>query len=200
MRRSSFVVIGTCVGALMAFVPAAFGQALPDNTWSHGTTLNLFAGAATTSESTRGTLGGGFGWEINHWVEVEGTGKWLVARQGDEAFAAELAVMANLTRPNTVVPFLGAGVGVYHASFDSSHGTLPDFYQRRVAAGAVGSTVAFNDPSFVFSGGVNVMAGRHFSIRPEVSVRLAYAASDTYAVTMATVHLTYHFERHDIGR
>jgi hypothetical protein len=200
MTRSSILAIGTFLVSLIAVVPIASGQALPDNQWNHGTTLDVSTGAATASQGTRGTFGGAFGWEINHWVEVEGTGTWLVARQGDEAFAAELKALANLTRPNTIVPFLGAGVGFYHASFDTTRSAIPDFYQRRMSGLSFGSLITFNDPSFVFAGGVNIFTSRHFSIRPDVSVRLVTRASDTYAVTMATVHVTYHFEVHDVAR
>lgn len=200
MTRRSTLAIGSFVVSLIAGVPFASGQTPPGNKWSHGTTLEVSTGAAMTSQDTRGTLGGAFGWEINHWVEVEGSGTWLVARQGDEAFAAELKALANLTRPNTVVPFLGAGVGFYHASFETARGAIPGFYQRRMSGPPFGMLVTFNDPSFVFAGGVNIFTGQHFSIRPDISVRLVTRASDTYAVPMATVHITYHFEVHDVVR
>lgn len=200
MRRRATLGIGGFVVSVLAVVPTASAQAPAYSDWSHGTTLAVSTGATTTSQDTRGTLGTALGWEINHWVEVEGTGTWLVARQGDEAFAAELKVLANITPPNTVVPFLGAGIGLYHASFDATHGTIPAFYQRRLRGGSFGALAPFNDPSFVLAGGVNIFTGRHFSLRPDLSVRLVRNASDTYAVTMATVYVTYHFEEHAIAR
>lgn len=200
MPRSLVLAIGPFVVSLIACVPPASAQTVPGNEWSHGTTLGVFAGIATASPDTRGTLGAALGWEINHWVEIEGTGAWLVAQHGDEAFAAELKVVTNLTRPNTVVPFLGAGVGMYLATFDVTSGTLPAFYQQRVAGPAAGTQQSFTDPSFTFVGGCDIFAARHFSIRPEISVRLVTHASDAYAVTMATVRATYHFESHDVAR
>lgn len=107
---------------------------------------------------------------------------------------------ANLTRPNTAVPFLGAGVGMYRAWFDASNGALPGFDQARLAGSLAGTSQAFTDPSFVFSGGVDIFAEKRLSIRPELSVRLVTHASDAYAVTMVTVRATYHFEDHDIGK
>jgi hypothetical protein len=197
------LAVGTLMMSLIACAPAAFGQVLlpdngqlPDSEWRHGSTLALFAAAATTAQDTRGAFGGALGWEINRWLELEGASTWLVARQGDEAFAADLTVLANLTRPHLVVPFLGAGVGLYHASFDTTRGDIPDFYQRRIPAGLFGSLAIFNDPSFVFEGGVNVFAWRHVSFRPDIGVRRVTRASDTYTVTTVTMHVTYHFEVH----
>ncbi len=203
MTRSSVLAIGPLVVSLMALVPPAAAQTVPvpGNVWKHGTTLDVFTGGATASSAkARGALGAAFGWELNHWVAVEGTGTWLAARQADEAFAAELKALVNVTRPNTVVPFLGAGVGLYRATFDATRAALPDFYQRRLPESPFSAHTTFTDPSFVFAAGVNVFTGRHFSIRPDVSVRLVTRASETYAVTMATVHATYHFEVHDIVR
>jgi hypothetical protein len=198
------------IGAFLAVVlaaPAAFAQAPPlrdngappDNQWHHGSTVDLFAGAAATSEDTREAAGGGFGWEINHWVEVDASATWLVAHQGDSAFAANLKAIVSLTRPNTVVPFLGAGLGVYHAVFDTARGNVPAFYQSRLPAGTFDSTPTFNDPALVFDGGANIFAGRHLSLRPEVGVMLVTrGSSSAYAVATATVHLIYHFETHSI--
>jgi hypothetical protein len=199
------LAIGTLVMSLIACAPAASGQVLlpdngqlPDSEWRHGSTLDVFAAAAMTAQDTRGGLGGALGWEVNRWVEVQGSGTWLVARQGDEAFAADLTALVNVTRPHLIVPFLGAGVGVYHASFDTTSGDIPDFYQRRIPAGLFGSLATFNDPSYVFDGGVNFFARRHLSFRPDISVRLVTRAGETYTVTMATLHVTYHFEVHGV--
>ena len=202
MTRISRLAIGALTAGLVAFAPPASAQsaaAASDNPWRHGTTLSLFGGTATDSSESHGTFGGGFGWEINHWIELEGTGTWLVPRHGSDAFAAELKMMASLTRPTTVVPFLGAGIGMYRASFDTTSGPLPEFYQSRDGGAAAGSSQTFTDPSFVFSGGLDIFARGRLSIRPEISVRLATHSSSVYPVTMVTVRATYHFELHEAG-
>ena len=169
--------------------------------WRHGTTLDAFAGAAMASSAdTRGALGGAVGWELNHRFSIEGAGTWLAARQADDAFAAELKALVNLTRPRRVVPFLGAGLGLYRASFDVARGPLPDFYQRRLKESALSARQTFTDPSFVLMTGVDVFTGRHVSFRPDLSVRFVTRDSETYAVTLAMLHLTYHFEEHDLTR
>jgi hypothetical protein len=201
MTRGSALTIACLIG-ILGSVPPAFAQAVPAparaTDWTHGTTLDLFGGAAAASAAdTRGAMGGGFGWEINHWAELEGTGTWVAAAHGDSAFAAEMKAVVNVTRPNAVVPFLAAGIGMYRAMFDATAGPLPDFYQRRLTASTSPTLQTFTDPSFIFAAGLNVFTGQHISIRPDVSVRLVYRDSQTYAVTMAMVHLTYHFEVHD---
>ena len=201
MTRSFVLAVGLLIVSLMALVAPASAQTVSGTDWTHGTTLDVFAGSATASSAeTRGALGAAFGWELNHWVSVEGTGAWLAARQADEAFAAELKALVNMTRPNTVVPFLGAGVGLYRATFDTPGSVLPSFYQQRLTGSAFTTHPTFTDPSFVFAGGVNIFTGQHVSIRPDLSVRLVTRDSNTYAVTMATVHVTYHFEVHDVIR
>jgi len=203
------VGLATAIGSFLALVvavPSAFGQtpllrdngAPLDNQWRHGSTVDLFAGFATTSEDTRGAAGGGFGWEINHRLEVDATGTWLVARQGDSAFTGNLKAVVSLTRPNRVVPFLGAGAGVYHAAFDTTRGSVPAFYQRRLPAGTFDSMATFNDPALVFDAGANIFAGRHVSLRPDVGVILVTRDSSAYTVLTATVHVIYHFENHAI--
>jgi hypothetical protein len=82
------------------------------------------------------------------------------------------------------------------ATFDTTRGTLPDFYQRRLDNASLGTRARFTDPSLVLSGGANIFTGRHVSIRPDVSMRLVMRSSDTYLVPMATIYLTYHFEAH----
>jgi hypothetical protein len=199
MRRSMLVAIGVLAVGLSAFARSATAQTemLPDQTWSHGTTLGLSGGVARASSDTSGMLGTALGWEINHRVEIEGTGAWLAGHHDDRAFAAELKVLASLTRPNTVVPFVGAGVGMYRASFDAASGALPDFYQRRFVGSALNTQHTFTDPSFVFATGLDIFTGRHLSIRPDVSVRLVTRSPNAYAVTMAALRVTYHFEVHD---
>ena len=199
MKGRSLPAIFIVTASLMGFAAHASAQAVlaaPANHWDHGTTLDVLAGAASASGDWRGAFGGALGWEINHRVEIEGTGTWLVANKAADTFAAELKVVGSLTRPRTVVPLLGAGIGLYHASFDTTRDTLPAFYQRRVVSSGVGTIANFTDPSFVLSGGADIFTGRHISVRPDVSVRLVRRSSNTYAVTLATVYLTYHFEEH----
>src|SRR4051812_28551969 len=118
MRRILFPAMIVFSFSLTGFAGGAAAQAQtipnpPVNHWDHGTTLNLLLGGANTSAEWRRTFGGAVGWEINHRLEIEGTGSWLVASKADDAFAAELKAKVNLTLPHKIVPFVGAGVGMY---------------------------------------------------------------------------------------
>jgi hypothetical protein len=178
------------------------GQVAPEgNPWSHGTTLSVFAGAASASSDTGPVAGGAVGWEITPWVAVEGSGSWLDRRRGADAFAADLKALVNLTRPHTVVPFLEGGIGMYRASFDMSRATFPEFYRRRLGPDAENrQNLTFTDPSFILGGGVNLLVAPHVTIRPDVEAKIVRRDSQNHVVTALSVHLAYHFEDHRIVR
>jgi hypothetical protein len=121
-----------------------------------------------------------------------------VPRHDDRGFSAELSALVNLTRPTKVVPFVGGGVGLYIASFDTTAGSLPDFYQKRIPQDSPVTHRTFTDPSFVFTGGVDILATPRWSIRPDVSVKLVTDGSSAYAIAIAAVRIAYHFEFHDV--
>ena len=199
MTRMNRPAVG--VFAVILLLASPVSAQTSGNPWSHGTTLDLFGGAALApSADARGALGGTIGWEINHRLEIEGAGTWIIPRQSDQAFTAELKAIVNLTNPNAAVPFVGAGVGMYLATFEAGGASIPPFYQPRMSGAPAGSLQSFTDPSLVFTGGVSIYAGQHVSLRPEVSVRWVMHASDSYAVTVAAVHFIYHFEDHGKGR
>jgi hypothetical protein len=201
MTRILGLACGTLAVSLMALATPVSAQTAPSNPWSHGTTLDLFGGGALApSADMRGALGGTIGWEVNRHLEIEGAGTWIVPRERDQAFMAELKGVFNLTGPNAAVPFVGAGVGMYLATFDAGSSSIPAFYQARMAGAVAGSSQSFTDPSLILAGGFNITGSRHVSLRPEVSVRWVLHDSDSYAVTMLAVHFIYHFEDHRIGR
>ncbi len=90
--------------------------------------------------------------------------------------------------------------GTTRASFDLSQGVLPDFYQGPIAGNTsvAGTTVTFNDPSFILGGGVSLFVTRHIAIRPDVDVKIVRRNSQSYAVTAVAVRLAYHFEEHPL--
>lgn len=199
-RQILIFTAGLALGGVMFLALPASAQSLPAHRWSHCTTLHAFMGPAFASGEARPTFGGAVGWGITNRVELEGTGAWILPRNRDEAFAAELKLLANLTRPRRVVPFVGGGIGLYRSSFDRARGPMPDFYQRRGMGPSLGSSASFTDPSFVLAGGANFFTGPHLSIRPDLSARFVTRESHTYGVTMATVYVTYHFGKHDVTR
>ena len=195
MAKHPVIIAAAALLVLCAFDVASAQIAPPPNRWDHGTTLNVFAGAASASSETGPLAGGAFGWQITPWVSVEGSGTWLSRLNGAEAFAADLKTLVNVMAARPVAPFVEGGIGMYRASFDSSRGPLPDFYRARTSA-EVGNISTFTDPSFIVGGGVNVFVGRHVAIRPDIEAKIVRRDSQSYVVTALSVHLAYHFEEH----
>jgi len=182
----------------IACPPGLAAQTASARSWRQCTFVDVLAGdLAAPSSPERALAGAALGWEADHRISIEGSGLWLLPREGDKAFATELKVLANLRRPHRLVPFVGAGIGLYHASFDATTGSLPDFYRRRLTPNVVSQQQGFTDPSFVFQGGLNLFTNSHVSIRPDVAVRLVTRDSQAYALTAVAAHVTYHFGAHD---
>ena len=168
--------------------------------WSHGTTLELSAGAAHAAPNTSAAFGAAIGWELNHHAEIEGVAAWLPERHGAESFAADLKLLVNLTRPARVVPYLGAGAGLYFAAFDTTQATLPPFYQQHRPDSSTPGRATFTNPTIVIAGGANVFTAHHLSVRPDLGVRLVMDGSHVYTVTTAAFSLIYHFDNHPTER
>lgn len=190
--------ITVLVLAFLGFATPASAQGQAASPWSRCTTLEVFGGAATASPNTMGTFGGTVGWELTPRAEIQGVAAWLAKRKGTEAFAADLKLLINLTRPATIVPYVGGGAGLYRGTFEPARVTLPGFYQRR-AGDPARTRFTFTDPSVVIAAGAHLYVSRHFSIRPELGVRIVTNNSQTYRVTTVTFGLTYHAEEHDVG-
>jgi hypothetical protein len=179
-------------------MPASAQLAVPGGDWSHGTTLNVFAGAGVDSSDTSPLAGAALGWEITPAIAVEGSGYWLDRPAGMDAFGAALKLQVGLVVPHTAVPFVQAGVGLYRASFGPTVTAVPDFYRQRMTARlmAPGVTSRFTDPTFTFGGGINVFVTRHIAVRPDIEMMIVRRDAHNHFVTAVAVHMAYHFESH----
>jgi hypothetical protein len=168
--------------------------------WSHGTTLNVFAGAAATSNDRAGVAGGAMGWELKPWFALEGTGGWFDWGHDAQAFTAALAAHVAILTPRPIVPFLAGGVGMYHASFDRSDSAMPRFYRDRMAGmpDQPARRMTFTDPSVVAGGGVEMFVSRHWTVRPEVMANIVVRNGHSFLATTGVVRLGYHFEDHPV--
>jgi hypothetical protein len=166
--------------ACLVFAETASAQSAPvdANKWSHGTTLEGFAGAAVTP-SAMATYGGSFGWELTPRFEVQGLGSWFPQSTGPDEFAADLKVLMNLMPPAILVPYVTGGAGLYQGTFDRADSQI--------------------DPTAVVGAGAHFYVRRHLSIRPEATLRFVIDQSKTYKVATITFALTYHFEEHAVG-
>jgi hypothetical protein len=185
---------------LLFGVPASAQTLVRTTAWTHGTTVNVFGGAARTEADTQPLIGTSIGWEITPAIAIEGSGYWFDHGEDAERFAAALKLQAGLPVSRPVVPFLAAGIGLYRASFDPASSTIPDFYRGRIGTtgAAAGTLNTFTDPSFIVGGGVNVFLSRHIAIRPDVEATFVRRNAQHLLVTVAAVHLAYHFEDHPI--
>ena len=196
--------LGVVFGCLFVAVSAASGQTplvIPaDHAWSHGSTLNVFGGGAATSGDYAAAAGGACGWELTPRFALEGSGTWLDWGQQSHAFAAMLTTRVAVLTPHPVVPFLAAGMGVYHATFGRFDAAMPRFYRHRMAgfASGPGRMMAFTDPSLVGGGGFDVFLSRHWTIRPEVMANVVLRDSYSFVATTGVVRLGYHFEDHPV--
>ena len=172
----------------------------PGNMWSHGTTLNGFAGAATATRDRAGVGGGAMGWEVKPWFALEGTAGWFDWGHHANAFTATLAAHVAILTPRPIVPFLAGGFGMYHASFDRSDNAMPRFYQRRMAgmSDRPALKTTFTDPSVVAGGGVEMFVSRHWTVRPEVMANVVVRDGRSFVATTGVVRLGYHFEEHPV--
>jgi len=190
------------MGALVVFVltGTAVAQTPPPRlSFTHGSTLNLFAGGVA-APSRSGALGGGaFGWEVSPRWTIEGSGEWTEWGSHSRGYAAAMTALAGLGGGRSLMPFVTGGVGLYHASFARLGSAVPAFYRRRIGNSPdVATAAAFTDPTLVVGGGLNTYVNRHWAIRPDVRTMVVLRDSHSYVVTAFAVHVAYHFEDHPI--
>jgi hypothetical protein len=167
--------------------------------WERGTTLSVFGGAEWAGSHTGGAAGFALGWELWPFFTVEGSGTWLDERAGGSGFAGIIGARVPLVRRGAIVPFAALGTGVFRATVDPARGDVPDFYARRLSGDPVNRRErVFDDFLVALGGGADVYLTRHLAIRPDVRVLMARADGRTRPVTVAGVHLAYHFEDHPI--
>lgn len=172
----------------------ARAQTAPPNQWARGTELAVSAGGATTGPMVAGSVK----WEMTRWVAIEGRGAWF--DRGDDArgFGADLSALVNLVAKRPVTPFLGAGFGLHRASFDGAPPAMTDFYRMRMRSGRFAGSHVFTDPALRLTAGVDVIARRHWALRPDVSLLLVRAGGDGETLASAGISVGYRFEDHPI--
>jgi hypothetical protein len=187
------------VGLVLALAAPAGAQNSRAPSGEHGTELGGLVAAGTTSTHTGPALGGTAGWRLNGWVTAEARGMWLARGSGADAFEADLGALVNVAPGRVVAPYVGAAFGLYRAAFDSAASTMSGFYRRRLGStsgAARGSS--FTDPALRLSAGVDLLAGRRLTIRPEASALLVRRDGHGEAVGLFGVRLGYRFEEHPV--
>ena len=189
-------------GAMVLVMTATVAAQTPRSPvmFTHGSTVNLFAGAATAAPSRTAAIGGGaVGWELTPRFAIEGSGEWMEWGSGSHGFGTAITAQQGLAGGHDLMPFVMGGVGLYHAEFDRPGRAMPGFYSRRMTdPSRFETTAAFTDPTVVFGGGVNAFLNRHWAIRPDVREMVVLRDSRSYFVTTVAVHVAYHFEDHPV--
>lgn len=197
---SIFRRAGAIAVSLMAVSALAMAQESPSNVWSHGTTLNVFAGASSEPMKGAFTAGGAVGWQLTPTMAVEGTAGWIDNQSSSKWFTGALKAQARLAYAGGANPYVEGGIGLCRSTFDAGQANVPTFYQRRMVAppGASMMNHTFTDPTFAFGAGLNILATRHVAVRPAVEVTMVFRNRDAFAMTAGVVRVAYHFENHPV--
>ena len=196
-RYARFVLLGVVVLALGS--PALDRNASAQNPWARGTELGLGVGVASSSEETAGAFDAIIGWDVSRWISIDGRGSWFNRGIGEKGFGAYLSGLFNIVPQQRVTPFVGGGFGFYHAAFESQSNIESAFYRDRISETDLpGSSVTFTDPAARFSGGVDIMASRHFVLRPEAAVIVIRGGGAWDSLVTFSLRVAYRFEEHPI--
>jgi len=158
------------------------------------TTTNLFGGGMFMSDENHPVLGGAVGWELMPHLTTEATFRWLTPQQGSTAMSVLFTAQVPMRAGTRVVPFIAGGAGLHYATFDLSHGPLPDFYQQRVTSTLPTGQQSFSDPAYIVSAGVSFFATKRMSIRPEVETMIVHGGGENLIGITAAVRIAFHFE------
>lgn len=186
--------------ALMTIGALASAQETAVNTWSRGTTLNIFAGASSEPQKGAFTAGGAIGWQLTPSMAIEGTGAWIDNQSSPTWFTAAMKFQARLARAAGTNPYLEGGIGLCRSSFDAGDMNVPGFYRKRMVDNPGTSLMShtFTDPTFAYGAGLNIIATRHIAIRPAAEFTTVFRNRDTFTMMAGVVRLAYHFENHPV--
>jgi hypothetical protein len=183
-QRMSGIVLGCMLVAGTASTQTVITPP-SGNMWDHGTTLNVFSGAAANAGDRATATGGAFGWELTPHFALEGGGTWLDWGENAHAFIAGMTAHVVLLPPHPLVPFLIGGAGVYRAAIDRPG---VSFGSRQV--------MTFIDPAVMGGAGMSLYVSRHWAVRPELLASIVLRDPRSFVVTTGVVRLAYHFEDH----
>lgn len=141
--RRRFAASGVRLGAGVALLAAGLAagasaqETRPSQASDRWTAVSLTGGLSSGSADTGGAVGLSLSRDLSDRLTFEAAGAYLDRGAGAEAVSADLRLLVNLTRPERqVVPYLSAGGGVYHASFDMGHGRFLGAVPAQVGSGA----------------------------------------------------------------
>ena len=183
-------------GAIAVLVMAALPDAASAQSTKPCSTLGAYIGAAWTPTGDPALSGGVEAtWGLTPRVGAEARMTWFDRPAGESAMAGSLSAIFRVPTGGPGVPFLRAGAGLFAVTIDLGRSTPPEFYARRIAGEPLDTRHSFTDLLLAFGGGVDVLASRSVSWRPEVEVHMVVRDGRVYTVTTASMQLSWHFER-----
>ncbi len=154
-------------------------------------------------------------------LALEGAGTFTMSHGWMDNQALTASLLFNLApRIEPAIPYLAAGIGVSRSSFDldmmgfgrfftpypgysgmmafPGGGNVPNFYAQRMGMLSTRSDGRFGmrsfvDPAFSLGGGVQIMVGQHFVVRPDARALITLANGDRRTVGIVTLGLGYRF-------
>ena len=142
-------------------------------------------------------LAGTVDWGLTRWVRLEARGGWFARGTDASGVSADLGAHVNAFATRQATPYVGAAFGLFRAMIRPSATNVGTFYRTRLLDQGAGPWV-FTDPAWRLSAGVDIVAHRHISIRPEASVMLVHGHGATDTLTLLEVRIGYKFEDHPV--
>lgn len=195
------------IGAIALIVPAlAAAQAPAAAEWQYGSAVTLFGGLASPNSGLQGAAGVSIAWEFTPRLSFDATGLWFPAGAYRNGSFFGVGTRYGLMGARQAAPYVSASVGLYRSTYGMhgggwmmgampwSYGVTSPYWPY-----AYGRPAA-SDFAIRAGGGVDLFAGRHVSIRPEVQVIVTTSRRDAQVIPLVGLHLAYHFEPHPITR
>jgi hypothetical protein len=192
------LVAATGLIAGLAVAPVGAQTAPASNVAARGTELGASIGSTSTSSETAPLLAGTADWSLTRWVRIEARGGWFARGTDASGVSADLGAHVNAFATRQATPYFGAAFGLYRAMIGSPATGVSSFYRTRMAEQSAIGPWQFTDPAWRFSAGVDIVARRHISVRPEASVMLVHGHGATDTLTLLEVRIGYKFEDHPV--
>ena len=164
-----------------------------------GTELDALVAAGSTEIHTGPAVAAIAGWRLSGWARAEARAAWLARGSGADAFEADLGATFNVIRGPRLSPYVGAGFGLYRASFDSAAAPMSTFYAQRLTRSVPASQQqVFTDPVFRASAGIDWRLTGRIALRPEASALFVRRDGRGETIGLIGLRVGFRFEDHPV--
>jgi hypothetical protein len=200
MRKYLGRVIASAVFIVGVPATSLQAQVAAEPNAGRATELGGAIAAAVTSSETAPAVAGAVDWSLTRWIAIEARGSWFARGHDANGVGADVGALINLVARRPVTPYVSVAFGLYRENIDMPAAEVSPFYRARMSDGqdGVGNGRTFTDPAWRVGAGVNIIARRHISLRPEASVILVHRNGATDTITTVGIRLGYLFEDHPV--